>query len=221
MNKTDPRLMAENAALQARVLELEAANAALQQDSHDLAERVKELRTLYRISALADSLDSSLDEYLQELVVILPDGWLYAADACARVIYRKQVFATLDFEETLWQQHSQIEVRGERVGTLTVGYRSPHPERRDGPFLAEERSLIDEIAKRIGRFIERKQADEAQQQLAAIVESSDDAIFSETLDGMVMSWNVGAEHVYGYPADEIVGRHISYDFDSPTKRPTF
>src|ERR1700737_1134907 len=44
--------------------------------------------------------------------------------------------------------------------------------------------------------------------LAAIVESSDDAIFSKTLDGIVLSWNSGAERLYGYSALEMIGQSI-------------
>jgi PAS domain S-box-containing protein len=55
---------------------------------------------------------------------------------------------------------------------------------------------------------EAKRADGMRRQLAAIVESSDDAIFSITLDDVIASWNKGAERVFGYSADEVLGRNL-------------
>jgi PAS domain S-box-containing protein len=55
----------------------------------------------------------------------------------------------------------------------------------------------------------RTRAEETQAFLAAIVESSDDAIVSKTLDGIIRSWNAGAERLFGYPAEEAVGQSIT------------
>jgi PAS domain S-box-containing protein len=55
----------------------------------------------------------------------------------------------------------------------------------------------------------RKQAEEVQAQLAAIVDSSDDSIIGSTLDGTILTWNAGAERLYGYTAEEAIGRSVS------------
>lgn len=56
---------------------------------------------------------------------------------------------------------------------------------------------------------EQRRSEEAVRRLASIVESSDDAIIGETLDGMILSWNGGAERFYGYTASEVIGRPIT------------
>jgi PAS domain S-box-containing protein len=55
----------------------------------------------------------------------------------------------------------------------------------------------------------RKRADVDRERLAAIIESSDDAIVSKTLQGFITSWNRGAEQIFGYRAEEAVGQHIT------------
>jgi PAS domain S-box-containing protein len=61
----------------------------------------------------------------------------------------------------------------------------------------------------LGDITERKRAEETLLKLASIVESSDDAIVSKTLEGIVTSWNKGAERIYGYNAEEVIGQPIS------------
>jgi len=58
----------------------------------------------------------------------------------------------------------------------------------------------------------RKQAEEARLYLAAIVENSEDGIIGKALDGTIISWNAGAERIYGYTAEEVIGRSIAMLF---------
>ncbi len=78
------------------------------------------------------------------------------------------------------------------------------------PFFGdEELSELQELAALADLAIARNELLDSQRTLAAIVQSSDDAIISRTLDGTITSWNRGAEKIYGYEADEAVGRSIS------------
>jgi PAS domain S-box-containing protein len=64
------------------------------------------------------------------------------------------------------------------------------------------------LASQLARIIERERAHEANARMAAIIESSQDAIVSRRLDGMVVTWNPAAERLFGYTAAEIVGRNL-------------
>ncbi len=73
----------------------------------------------------------------------------------------------------------------------------------------KRRSLIDQLAAAKQRISELEQAELAQFYLSALVGSADDAIISKTLNGIVTSWNQGAEKIFGYRADEMIGQPVT------------
>ena len=75
-----------------------------------------------------------------------------------------------------------------------------------------DRKRIAEELRRANEELHRRtteQLGEYRSRLALIIDSSEDAIYGKTLEGIITSWNKGAEHIYGYTPEEIVGKHIS------------
>ncbi len=138
-----------------------ATQELLQKLTRDLGERVKELNCLYAISTLAERQGVSLAEIIKGIVDLIPSAWRYPEITCARILLEGQEFRTENFRETAWKQASDINLHGERVGTLEVCYLEDKPEMDEGPFSKEERNLINAISERSGRIAERKQAEEA------------------------------------------------------------
>jgi PAS domain S-box-containing protein len=135
----------------------------LHKQAHQLGERVKELNCLYSISKLRDQAGISFREILQGIVDLIPSAWQYPEITCARVILNDLVFKTKNFNETLWKLTSNIIADREKVGALEVFYLEERPESHEGPFQEEERSLINAIAERLGRIVDRRRAEEALQ----------------------------------------------------------
>jgi PAS domain S-box-containing protein len=92
---------------------------------------------------------------------------------------------------------------GRFLGMISTHWRTPHK-----PAESDMR-LFDILARQAADLIERTQAEEVRGRLAAIVESSSDAIVSKDLNGIVRSWNAGAEQLFGYTAQEAIGQPIS------------
>ncbi|MGA9236408.1 MAG: PAS domain-containing protein [Desulfobacterales bacterium] len=124
-------------------------------------ERVKELNCLYDISALGYKPQVSLDENIQGIVNLIPPAWQYPDVVCSRIILEGEEFRTPNFKETPWRQSCEIILNQEHIGRVEVFSLKEMPERDEGPFLAEERLLIEAIAEHVSRNVERHRSEES------------------------------------------------------------
>ena len=115
-----------------------------------LRERIKELNCLYGIAQLAERYADSLEDLLRELVDFLPHSWQYPDIARARIVFNETTYKSKDFELTPWRQTSRIFMYGEPIGEVALLYMEERPPAYEGPFLHEERALLDAVAERIG-----------------------------------------------------------------------
>jgi PAS domain S-box-containing protein len=97
------------------------------------------------------------------------------------------------------EYEAEVQFQGVGIRTLHAIYT---------PDLDDQGTVVGWIASMID-ITERKRGEQVAWQLAAIVESSDDAIISADLDGIILSWNRGAEQIYGYSAEDVVGKSIT------------
>jgi signal transduction histidine kinase len=130
-----------------------------------LRERVKELTCLYGIARVTARQDVSLAEILQSVVELLPPAWLYPEIASGRIVVDGQAYTSPAFTDGVQRQSAEIIAQGKYRGIVEVTYSQEMSERDEGPFLKEERNLIDTIAREVALIIERRQAEEEKARL--------------------------------------------------------
>lgn len=118
-----------------------------------LNERVKELNCIYRVEELLKEAEVSLDYLFTEIAKIIPHSWQYPNVCEALIRYKDSIYKSSDFRESPWVQRSEIIVQDTAIGSVEVYYLEEMPNADEGPFLKEERKLIDTIADRLGHFL--------------------------------------------------------------------
>lgn len=120
---------------------------------HELQERAKELNCLYRVDELLSQSELPLEWIMRGIVEILPPGWQYPQECQARIIFEGKVVESSNFSPSEWVLSANLVIQGEIVGSVAVSYREQMPRCDEGPFLKEERKLIQTIADRVAEHI--------------------------------------------------------------------
>jgi len=120
---------------------------------NELKERIKELECLYGLTDVVKDKRISTDDALKKILNLIPPAWQYPNITCARITIDDKEYKTENFKETKWSQISNIIIDDKKIGTLEVYYLEEKPKIDEGPFLIEERRLIDAISDLISKYI--------------------------------------------------------------------
>ncbi|MHC4388597.1 MAG: ATP-binding protein, partial [Planctomycetota bacterium] len=177
----EQQLEATNRQLQSREQQLRAANEQLQVSkdqlyrfAHDLEERFKDLSCMYGV-ARSIRQHETLEAVFWDVLAFIPRSWHYPGIARAKIRFDRKEYVLEPFEETRWQQTSDIVVGGKKRGSLEVYYLQERPTLDEGPFLKEDRELIDGITRSLSEAAERKEAEKRLQEAKETAESANRA----------------------------------------------
>jgi two-component system, chemotaxis family, CheB/CheR fusion protein len=212
-------LQSANEELQTSKEEVQSANEELNRKIEEAENAANELRLAAEDRArLAAIVENSDDAIIGKTLEGIVTSWNPAAERIFEFTAAEMIGQSItrvippDRQEEEGFILSRLR-RGERIATyeterVTKNGRRVYISLTASPILDGEGNIIG--AAKIARDVtDRKLADEARFRLAAVVESSDDAIITKTLDGIITSWNNAAERMYGYTANEVIGQPVT------------
>ena len=160
LQAANQQLSAANQQLAANEQQLRAANIQLLANenelvtmNHNLNERLKEMSCLYNISQIIEN-NNRIDEILTYAINEIPPGWHYPEITVCRIIFDNKTFSTKNFIETKWKQKAEIIIDSEKQGSIEVFYLEEMPVLDEGPFLKEERNLINSLSAILSQAIQ-------------------------------------------------------------------
>lgn len=135
------------------------------QNQSALGERVKELTCLYRTAQIAARKELSIGEVLQQVSELIPHAWHYPEITAGRIQLDERIFQTANYTPRPNPLQADLVVNGVLRGIVEVVYLKNMPVLDEGPFLKEERNLINTLAQQLAIVIERREAEAEQQRL--------------------------------------------------------
>ncbi|HMJ70389.1 MAG TPA: PAS domain-containing protein [Cyclobacteriaceae bacterium] len=142
--------------LRREILKREEAEKTKDQTVHNLKERMKELKTLYAVGRILQGEDA-LPKIFRQIAEVLPSGWQYPDITAARVAIDGTEYATLNYRPSEFYQRAEMKTYSGTNVCLDVVYLQSMPASDEGPFLNEERSLINMLVEMLKIDLERRE----------------------------------------------------------------
>jgi len=177
-----------------------------------LGARVREATALHRAARLLQDTSRNTRLLLREVVSLLPEACQYPEITAARISFDEFRCFTPNFSETEWRLEEALETADGKHGAIEIVHLEPRPIENEGPFLAEERSLIRAITGMLRTYFARKKAEEAlrasEERYRNLFENANDLIYSHDLAGRFTSWNRAGERITGYSKNELASLSV-------------
>ncbi len=179
---------------------------------HILNERVKELTVLHGAARLLQAERPMTKEFLSDLARLLPQGWQHG-DVCeARVVCGSLEATTEGWREAEWKQSAAFSGGGQQ-GVVEVAYVEPRPTAAEGPFLKEERALLESLAEMLSSHLDHRWAvaalKQSETQLRVLFEQAGIGMALVDPDGRPIKCNPAFERFLGYNAAELAEMRIA------------
>jgi hypothetical protein len=179
-----------------------------------LRERAKELKCLYAVISALSHRQQLPQVVFSSILNALPPAWQYPEVTTARIEYFGRTHALDYFVDTPWRMRSPISIWRTQVGIIEVVYTSERPMAWEGPFLREEQELLDNIAHRIGEYLEWKQRELGGERIGAAPEHWRwRQRFAESIATSIDPTRFGVEQVYLYGSTELGNAGVGSDID--------
>jgi DNA-binding CsgD family transcriptional regulator/PAS domain-containing protein len=199
-----------------RIEELEKHEESFESITRFNRERAKKLNCLYSISRIVEDAGQDADRIMQKVVNIIPPAWQYPEITCTKINLHKSECKTANFKRTKWMMSSPITIHGEKAGMLEVLYIKEKPVLDEGPFLREERDLINAIAERVGRILERIESEKMLLEYKNAVEGSKDFIAAVDRRYRYLFANRAYLNFRNMKKEDVIGSTIEEDVGKKT-----
>ena len=137
-----------------------ATEMGMKKIMYEKTERLKELSCINQTTSILQA-EKSLENALKQIVYIMPDAWQYPEHTVARISYDGQEYTSPGFMVTKWRQRQPFLTIDDKIGEIEVYYTKDFPDMHEGPFMKEERDLINNISSLICNYLNSRQGEVA------------------------------------------------------------
>jgi anti-anti-sigma regulatory factor len=136
--------------------EMKVMQLKLDKKSLDLIERNKELNCVYEIIIVASDLSQEDEFVYSQIPEILQKSWQYPEITEVQLDINGQIYSTKNYKDTKWMQTVQINFMNKNIGEIKVVYTEEKDESFEGPFIKEERNLLNTVSKELSKYYFKK-----------------------------------------------------------------